>query len=726
MRTKSILAIAAALLCFTAVSCKKEIDSKGTKYIKVTGISLNTDSMVLIKDDSEQLVAKVTPNNAYNKKVNWSSTNKAAATVDENGVVTGKSTGTTYIKAESDSNPEHYATCEVQVVLTPVPITGLSFAKDEYLVNAGSTTLLSLVYTPSGTTQRKVSWHSSNESIATVNESGVVTGIKNGTVTVTATSQENKTISASVTVKVVEPFTSISIDWPNKNTEGYQAKNGGYYELSPGQTIKVRATTLPATAGDKLTFRSSAPDCVRVSEDGVIEAVKYSSSLVKIYVGCETKNAEEQIIQIQPYNAVTGLQLTISATKTTTAVKDGATRPSEYIGVGATQVYSVSALPNTASQKLNLQSWSSTLNCKFENNTLTVTAKTGISTSTASDKVGAVVRFLAGGVEHTVNFYISEYDPYLPKPGDGLYYATIAGSNRLRNQDSGWRGADIWENSVSASTYNNSVIAMIGHVGSEWYQEDTGTHNFQGAAMWDGVYQAPDEFRHGIAIPVNASYIYASGGGTNHTGGMPFSLNVSDIGAQSDLLKYANDKHTAYSNGVELRAWNDARAGNNWRYQIMPNFYCDYRSTPSSSGSGWYYGLTTSTELNATAPNTFPTRLASYWLMPTRADLFSIFCGRMPGYNEFEQEISSTLHFLVIVTAPALKTETQNRLATFKKAAKKFSGETLDYSHWLWCAQQYDTNNGLAFIAPDSGQAQMKFDAKTNSTGYYVLPILYY
>ena len=43
MRLKSILAMVAALLCVAATSCKKEIDSKGTKYIKVNGISLNTD-----------------------------------------------------------------------------------------------------------------------------------------------------------------------------------------------------------------------------------------------------------------------------------------------------------------------------------------------------------------------------------------------------------------------------------------------------------------------------------------------------------------------------------------------------------------------------------------------------------------------------------------------------------------------------------------------------------
>ena len=85
------------------------------------------------------------------------------------------------------------------------------------------------------------------------------------------------------------------------------------------------------------------------------------------------------------------------------------------------------------------------------------------------------------------------------------------------------------------------------------------------------------------------------------------------------------------------------------------------------------------------------------------------------------------MHFLMIIMGSTdLCNEGKNRIAAFKKSAKFFSGETLDYGHWLWCSQQYDTNNGLLVIAPDTGQTQMKFESKTSASGNYVLPILYF
>ena len=720
MSLKNIMAMAVAVLCVAAVSCKKEIDSQGTKYVKVTDIRLNTGSMTIIIGDEQQLVAKVYPNKAYDKKVNWTSSNSYAASVDENGLVKGLHTGNTTITATSSSNKNISASCEVQVVVTPIPIEGLSFRQSDYVVQSGSTVSVYPVFTPTTTTQRNLQWTSSDNKIAKVNETGTVEGIKNGSVTITVKSLDNPSVTASVPVRVVEPFTSISIDWPNTSLSWYNS-SGAYYEKNVGDSFTLSVSTQPSTTGDRLVYRSSDATVASVSEDGVVTARKGSSSPVTIFVGCETGNVEEKSIKLRVYDAPTSLKFEI--TDVPGVLKTGSARLSEYIGVGATQKYYVSVLPTSANQKLLLQSWTSNLTCEFKNGLLTVTAKDNLSTSTSSNKVSAIVRMLAGGKEIVTTFYISEFDPYQPKPGDGLWQKSENATTHLYSQDSGWRGADIWEDPVTVKGNNSNVVAMIGHVGSEWCTEDTKAHNHNNVALWTGIYKAAAGYKRGIAIPVNASKIYASGGNTNHSGGMPFSLDPDDLSTQTDLLTSSNRKHTAYANGDYIRIWNKAREGSKWRLQIMPNFYCDYNSLPNNAGSGWYYGASTSTELNATAPGELLGSLASTWIMPTMADLVSVFRGSWPATTSS----SSINGYIYGMTDSETMEKAKARIAAFKKAAKMFGGVTINsYNNNWWLAQQQSTANGLIFNVNDNGQIYIRFVDKTTATSNYVLPILYY
>lgn len=712
MRLNSFLAIAAAVLCVAATSCKKEIDSKGTKYIKVTGIKLNTESTTVIIGQSEQLVAQIIPSNAYDKKVIWTSSNTSAATVDENGLVTGHYQGVSYITATSASNENIFKRCEVQVVTTPVELQNLSFSQSDYLVMKGAKLSLYPTFTPSNTTERKLQWKSSNPQIADVNQSGVVEGLKNGNTTITVTSQERPSISASVTVQVVVPFSSISITWPTSQASFYNA-SGDYYELDAGSSFTLQTSTLPADSGDKLVFRSSDSRYVTVSATGVVTGVKYSSSPVTVYVGCQTGSVEEKSIKVKVFDAYAGLKLVIK--NTPCILPSDATRPSQYIGAGATQEYTVSVLPTTANQRISLQSWTTNLNCSFQNNTLTVSAKTGVTTSTSSSEATGTVKLYASGAERPVKFYISQYDPYQPKPGDGLWEKLSGSTHYLYFQDSGWRGADIWENPVTLASNNSKVVAIIGHVGTEWCTEDPKAKNpITNATYWSGLYSVQTSLKRGIAIPVNTSRVYASSGSTPHTSGMPFCVTADDLSTQGDVLKSTNEKHTAYANSQLIKVWNDARAGNSWRLQITPYFYCD-------SQSAWYYGASTSTELNATAPGELAANIASPWLMPTMADLISVFRGGWP------ERYSSSSGYLYEIT----DTETMNiakaRVAAFKKSTKLFSGATVNsYNLRWWVSQQYTTSKGLLFNVNDNGQISIKTEDKTASANNYILPILYF
>ena len=719
MKTIRIAAALTATLALV-ISCKKEVNAHN-EYVDVSSVSLNESYIPLIKGDTELLKATVLPKKATDKSVTWNSSATSVASVDQDGLVTAINYGTAIISVVSNWDASKNAKCTVEVVQDPVPLTGFSLSPSELLLKAGDSNYFNPIFTPANTTERKLTWHSSNESIATVDEDGKITAISKGSVTITATSKGTHSLSATATVSVVEPFTSIEVVYPNSESPSYVGPDG-FFELSVGTSISISAIGYPRYGGDKLVFRSGDPDILTVSEDGLVQGRRYSANKVSVFIGSATGNVPEKELKFKVWEQPASVNLSIN-NAVAMSLKSGAGRPSQYIGVGCTQTFTCTVSPATAKQSVLLQSWTALFTCSMEGSTLTVTAKDSDIPSTVAEKTEGVVRLFSGGKEFAVPFIVSKYDPYQPKPGDGLFDSGTS-SDRLRVIDGGWRGNDIFENSISDPSKKSRVFAMVGHIGKEWLTEDPDvTVSSTGKFRWNGIVEAADGYQRGIGIPVNASYVYAS----KHSAGMPFCEANANLEASYSLLGFPgldNLKHTAYSNRQSLAAWNDAYSGNSWRYQITPFFYCDSRSTGSD---GWFYGATSTTALNAKAPLECSSKTCSGWIMPTAADLFSVFNGRVPGLYEYDQEVSSTMHFLMIIMGSTdLCNEGKNRIAAFKKSAKFFSGETLDYGHWLWCSQQYDTNNGLLVIAPDNGQTQMKFESKTSASGNYVLPILYF
>lgn len=100
-------------------------DVTGTVIYKVTGVSLNKDSLSLEPGGSEALTATVTPDNATNKNVTWSSSAEGVATVDASGNVTAVAEGTATITAATEDGGKT-ATCTVKVEHTHDPAAGWS------------------------------------------------------------------------------------------------------------------------------------------------------------------------------------------------------------------------------------------------------------------------------------------------------------------------------------------------------------------------------------------------------------------------------------------------------------------------------------------------------------------------------------------------------------------------------------------------------------------------
>ena len=240
-----------------------------TPVVEVESVSLNKSEMTLTEGESETLAATVTPENAENKSIKWSSNNEAVATVDANGTVTAKSAGTAVITATSTNGKT--AGCTVKVEKKQIPVTEVRLSESTVGIVEGSTYKLTATVLPENTTDSKsVSWSSSNSEVATVDANGTVTAKRAGTVVITATSTNGKTAGCTVTVSKKEiPITEISLDKSSAT-------------LTEGETTTLVATVLPenTTYGKSVKWSSSNVAVATVDLMGKVTAKSAGTAII--------------------------------------------------------------------------------------------------------------------------------------------------------------------------------------------------------------------------------------------------------------------------------------------------------------------------------------------------------------------------------------------------------------------------------------------------------------
>ena len=240
-----------------------------TVVIPVTGVSLNKSITTILTGNTETLIATIAPNDATNQTVSWSSNNAGVATVNTTtGEVTADSTttGTATITATT-AEGGFTATCTVTVTNIAVVVTGVSLAPATATIDAGDTVTLTATIAPAGATNQNVTWSSSDNGIATV-AGGVVTGVADGTATITVTTTDGSfTDTSDVTVNV--PVTGVTL---NKATETFEI----------GDTETLIATVAPSGASNTtVTWTSSDPAVASVgSSTGLITALTMGTTTI--------------------------------------------------------------------------------------------------------------------------------------------------------------------------------------------------------------------------------------------------------------------------------------------------------------------------------------------------------------------------------------------------------------------------------------------------------------
>lgn len=193
-------------------TCVVKVNPKPTEpvEIKPSSVSLSKNSASIYIGDSVTLKATVSPNEAENKSITWTSSDSGVATV-YNGTVTGKSSGTVTITATTVNGKT--ATCKVTVSKKPeeppktISTTGISVSKGSITLYIGENATISATVSPDNASNKNVTWSSSNNSVTTVSN-GKIVAIAEGTATITAKASGGQTATCTVTVKKkVQAFT---------------------------------------------------------------------------------------------------------------------------------------------------------------------------------------------------------------------------------------------------------------------------------------------------------------------------------------------------------------------------------------------------------------------------------------------------------------------------------------------------------------------------------------
>ncbi|MGL1902489.1 MAG: Ig-like domain-containing protein [Fibrobacterales bacterium] len=256
-------------LISSAVSSSSEMPVSSMVTVAVTGLTLNKNTADLSIGATEQLVSAIEPLDATHQGVVWTSGDETIATVTTDGLITAVASGIAVITVTA--NDGHFsATCTVTVPVPPVIVTGVSMNLSASSAEVGETKQLVAIIAPAEATNMNMTWSTSDETKATVSESGLVTAVAEGQPVITATTEDGS-FTAMFTYHISPATVSVTGVTVNKATTTIDA----------GLTEQLTATIAPANATNStITWASSDETKVTVSADGLVTAVAPGTAVI--------------------------------------------------------------------------------------------------------------------------------------------------------------------------------------------------------------------------------------------------------------------------------------------------------------------------------------------------------------------------------------------------------------------------------------------------------------
>lgn len=296
----------------------------------VSGVKLSQKEARIERDGMFQLIATVLPETAYNDTVQWKSTNENIAVVG-NGIVTGLSVGKADIVVITNEGG-FTDTCHVEVISS---IQKITLSQNEMKLNAGESAQITATISPDNATYPDITWTSSDETVATVDQNGNIKALKRGECIITATADVGS-VSASCHLTVYSPVTGVVIDTHK-------------LELYVGDRTTLTAKVLPEDANnDRITWTSNKTSVAKiVSATGVLTAVAAGEAEITVKTTEGGFTDVCTVTVIQGTEDVTGVELDKDALR---------------LRVGGTyELYAKVSPVNAANKKVSWSTSSSTI-----------------------------------------------------------------------------------------------------------------------------------------------------------------------------------------------------------------------------------------------------------------------------------------------------------------------------------------------------------------------------
>lgn len=229
----------------------------------ITGATKQGENWVISLNASGTVNCEVLPTNATNKSLSYSSGDEGVISVLSDGKIEAKGVGVATVTATSKENEEIKATVTVEVVEVLIESIEIDNIPTEFRVNDKAQ--LDIIYNPKNTTQKGVTWSSSDETVVSINDKGVIEALKEGSAEITATSVHSDQITAQATITVEEELTIPVVDVQSLTLSA--SATTGYV----GKTAQITAEILPSDATNKtLLWQSSDEEIATVNPKGKV------------------------------------------------------------------------------------------------------------------------------------------------------------------------------------------------------------------------------------------------------------------------------------------------------------------------------------------------------------------------------------------------------------------------------------------------------------------------
>ncbi|WKF85972.1 Ig-like domain-containing protein [Lacticaseibacillus pantheris] len=243
--------------------------------VPITGVSVHYNGTLFV-GDTNQIIYTLSPTNANNFQITWTSSDENVLTVDENGLVTTHSPGQATVSYKvTQAGVSNYWTGELLYSVSvndTVPMTGIN-VHYQGNIRPGEQEQLTYKLTPADANNETITWQSSNTEVATIDANGVVHAMNAGTTTISYVARQKNEVNYwtghfdYTVLPAIEP-TSISF-------------SQSQVDVQPGTNQKLAVQIMPENATDlSLTWSSSNDGVASISSDGELTPISLGTTTI--------------------------------------------------------------------------------------------------------------------------------------------------------------------------------------------------------------------------------------------------------------------------------------------------------------------------------------------------------------------------------------------------------------------------------------------------------------